>query len=110
MCHGIYLSLKSKVFKDFFEDEEEEQFAVLLAGLCHDTDHTGKTNAFEVSSFSSLAIKYNDDAVFLLKKVLENHHAAVTFKILNDENCNFLSNLADSDFRLIRKMFIQFFC
>ncbi len=44
--------------------------------MCHDVEHTGHNNAFEVSSSSELALTYHDVSV------LENHHAAVSFKLL----------------------------
>lgn len=52
-------------------------FAYLLSALTHDLDHTGRTNLFEINSFSELAQLYNDQSV------LENHHAAATFRLLN---------------------------
>lgn len=42
----------------------------------------GHTNLFEVNSLSKLAIKYNDISV------LEQHHASLSFKIMQDEECN----------------------
>ena len=48
-------------------------FALLIASLCHDADHSGRNNSFEVNKGSALAIQYNDVSV------LENHHAAMTF-------------------------------
>ena len=48
----------------------------MVSALCHDVDHSGRNNHFEVSSYSKLALRYNDESV------LENHHAATTFKIL----------------------------
>jgi cAMP-specific phosphodiesterase 4 len=44
--------------------------ALLLAALCHDLEHPGTTNAFQVNTGSALALRYNDASV------LENHHAA----------------------------------
>ena len=43
--------------------------ALLLAALCHDIDHPGTTNSFQVMAASDLALLYNDQAV------LESHHA-----------------------------------
>lgn len=31
-----------------------ESFALLLSALCHDVDHTGRSNTFEVNSASPL--------------------------------------------------------
>lgn len=72
--------------------------ALQIGTLCHDIDHPGMDNAFQVrcravcrrtvyrcvctrrvcqvKSLSDLALRYNDTSV------LENHHAAVTFSVL----------------------------
>jgi len=55
-----------------------------ILGLCHDVSHTARTNLFEVNSMSKLAIRYHD------KSVLEQHHLAVTFKILHKKEANIL--------------------
>mmetsp|Transcript_43533 Transcript_43533/g.100211 ORF Transcript_43533/g.100211 Transcript_43533/m.100211 type:complete len:1079 (-) Transcript_43533:96-3332(-) len=50
-------------------------YALLIGALCHDCDHRGCTNQFEVISRSDLAIRYNDNSP------LENHHCARAFQI-----------------------------
>lgn len=40
-------------------------FAVLISGLCYCISHTGFTNAFEIASFSGLALTYNNISVSL---------------------------------------------
>ena len=44
---------------------------------------------------------YNDESV------LENHHLAVAFKILQDPNCDIFSNLAKKQRQTLRKMVID---
>lgn len=68
MCHGCYYIIKNKYLNDYLD--EFESFALLFSALCHDVDHTGKTNAFEVSSFSKLSLKYNDESVINIKKII----------------------------------------
>lgn len=41
-------------------------FSLLIAALCHDVGHTGRTNLFEVGIMSKLAIRYNDKSVNLI--------------------------------------------
>lgn len=40
-------------------------------------------------------------------QILENHHSAVSFKILMDEKYNILANVPDPDFRTIRRYLVS---
>jgi len=53
------------------------------------------------SSGSELAIMYNDDSV------LENHHLAVAFKLLQDNGCDIFQNLSIKQRQLLRRMVID---
>lgn len=98
VMHSMYFLLTStKVQTWFFA---EETFALLLAALCHDVDHTGRTNSFEVSKGSVLALRYHDLAV------LEQHHAATTFFVMQQEACNILANCHKDVYLSIRKIVI----
>ena len=46
---------------------------------------------------------------FFLKitKILENHHSAVTFKLVHDKRFNIFANLPDGTYKSIRKMVIS---
>lgn len=99
MCHNIYYILQTKILNKYLIDVE--MFSLLLAALCHDVDHTGRTNAFEAASYSTLALKYNDDSI------LENHHSALTFKLLCDNEYNIFFNVANDNFKYIRKYMIS---
>jgi len=68
-----------------------ELMSMLFAAAVHDAEHTGTTNDFHVSTRSPLAILYNDQSV------LENHHLAVAWSILDQPNCNILENLDDDE-------------
>jgi hypothetical protein len=74
--------------------------ACLIAAYCHDVDHPGHTNTFEIVTKSPLALLYSDDSV------LERHHASTTFRILKEKNANILQNLSTSDYRYLRKMIV----
>eukprot|EP01138_Halocafeteria_seosinensis_P000408 gb/GECG01000421.1/.p1 GENE.gb/GECG01000421.1/~~gb/GECG01000421.1/.p1 ORF type:complete len:1062 (+),score=145.17 gb/GECG01000421.1/:1-3186(+) len=73
---------------------------VLIAALCHDIDHPGHSQAYEINIRSALAIRHNDDAV------LERHHAHMTFETLHREDCNILGNLSRSEYQHVRKVII----
>ena len=98
VMHSMYFLLTSTKAQTWFS--AEETFAMLLASLCHDVDHTGRTNSFEVSKGSNLALLYHDIAV------LEQHHAATTFFILQQENCNILKSCPKDLYFAIRKVVI----
>lgn len=66
--HCIYILLTETSACNLFT--ATDILALLVSGLCHDVNHTGRTNAFEVNSESELAMRYHDDSV------LEQHHAA----------------------------------
>mmetsp|Transcript_26026 Transcript_26026/g.51916 ORF Transcript_26026/g.51916 Transcript_26026/m.51916 type:complete len:1410 (-) Transcript_26026:21-4250(-) len=75
-----------------------QAFALLMSGLCHDLDHPGHTNAFEVNSNSDLALFYNDTSV------LENHHCATAAMILKQDDCNVLAGMERDEFREFRSV------
>jgi len=50
---------------------------------------------------SELALMYNDESV------LENHHLAVGFKLLQEDNCDIFQNLGKKQRQSLRKMVID---
>jgi len=53
---------------------------------------------------SELALVYND------MSVLENHHLAVAFKLLQQPDCDVFSALSSKTRRTIRRMIIDIVC
>ena len=78
-----------------------DQLVLLISCLCHDVDHPGTTNSFQVAMSTGLARIHNDVAV------LENHHAFVTCEMMRHEASNFLPQLSATQFRAFRKMVVQ---
>jgi dual 3',5'-cyclic-AMP and -GMP phosphodiesterase 11 len=85
VLHFAYLTLKESGAANYLLPSDV--FALVLASLCHDIDHPGNTNSFEVVSGSNRALLHNDI------HVLENHHASTMFMVLRDERCNVLQNV-----------------
>ncbi|CAK8985765.1 unnamed protein product [Durusdinium trenchii] len=54
-------------------------YALLVAALCHDIGHHGRTNPFLVELGDELALRYND------KSPLENMHCAKLFEIASNQ-------------------------
>lgn len=106
-----------------------EILAALFASAIHDVDHPGVSNQFLINTSkfadravvvpkwsccwavcdgasltspdSELALMYNDSSV------LENHHLAVGFKLLQEDNCDIFQNLSKKQRQSLRKMVID---
>lgn len=78
-------------------------FCVLISGAAHDMDHPGTNNLFEIKTRSKLAVLYNDISV------LENHHAASFFFMLENEkhDCNILKHMSEEDRNSCRKQILE---
>ncbi|KAL4165084.1 hypothetical protein KRP22_003815 [Phytophthora ramorum] len=101
VTHATYCLLRrSGVAQSYFA--RVEVFAMLVAALCHDLDHPGNTNDFEVKAQSQLALTHNDDAV------LERHHCRVAFIILSHPGANLLARLPSrACFVYVRRLLIH---
>ena len=75
--------------------------SAIFAAAIHDVDHPGLTNQFLINTSSELAIMYNDESV------LENHHLAVAFKLLQNPDCDIFVNLTKKQRQTLRKMVID---
>jgi hypothetical protein len=62
----------------------------ILSAAAHDMDHPGTNNVYEIKCKSKLAMLYNDISV------LENHHAASFFFLLDNKmlDCNVMSKFS----------------
>ncbi|CAG5897040.1 unnamed protein product [Menidia menidia] len=78
-----------------------EILAAIFAAAIHDVDHPGVSNQFLINTNSELALIYNDESV------LENHHLAVGFKLLQEDNCDIFQNLMKKQRQTLRRMVID---
>lgn len=95
LIHINFLNFLQGLFSDL------EIFAALIAASIHDADHPGVNNQFLVNSSSEMALMYNDESV------LENHHLAVGFQLLQTESCDILENLSKEERQKFRKIVID---
>jgi high affinity cGMP-specific 3',5'-cyclic phosphodiesterase 9 len=79
---------------------EHDFGAMLLACFCHDYEHPGYNNLFMTMTNSELAIRYND------KSVLENHHVAATFNLLQRKENNIFSEFSTETYKETRETMI----
>ena len=75
--------------------------SLLVACLAHDLDHRGMTNSFEVGSQSDIAIRYFDNSP------LENHHAAILFKILSNPQYDIFKSIPEDKLKEIKLNIIE---
>jgi len=78
-----------------------DMLILYFASAIHDFDHPGVNNNFLINSSAAKAIMYND------KSVLENHHVAASFLVLEQEDNNFLSGLSKPDYKQFRQWVIE---
>ena len=72
--------------------------AALVSALCHDLDHPGNNNAFEIATRSELALTHSDDSV------LERHHSSMTHRLLNRPENNIFENLSSQEQKEIQAL------
>ncbi|CAL8240747.1 unnamed protein product [Merluccius merluccius] len=96
MMYGLIwmTDLRSKI-------DSIELLTMLTSAVCHDLDHTGYNNAYQINARTELALRYNDISP------LENHHSAVAFEILEKTESNIFRNLAMEQYKRIREGIIK---
>ena len=71
---------------DQFAFDKEDVFLLLISAVVHDVKHPERNNAFQVNSFSDIALEYNDISV------LENKHVSYAFQCMfkGENNARFI--------------------
>ncbi|CEF59642.1 3'5'-cyclic nucleotide phosphodiesterase,catalytic domain and HD/PDEase domain and 3'5'-cyclic nucleotide phosphodiesterase family-containing protein [Strongyloides ratti] len=100
--HIESLSLHTKKSPLFSSMNSIEIMAFYAAAAMHDYDHPGRTNAFMVATNHEMATFYND------RSVLENHHAAMSWRLLCKSENFFLENMNDTEFKKFRFLVMEY--
>ncbi|KAI6196572.1 3'5'-cyclic nucleotide phosphodiesterase [Aphelenchoides besseyi] len=79
-----------------------ELMALYTAAAAHDIDHPGRTNAFLVAAEDRKAILYND------RSVLENHHAAESWRLLCKPMNYFIETLDSAETKRFRYLVLEY--
>ncbi|XP_042872667.1 high affinity cGMP-specific 3',5'-cyclic phosphodiesterase 9A-like [Penaeus japonicus] len=74
---------------------------LLTSCICHDLDHPGFNNIYQINAKTELALRYNDISP------LENHHCSIAFSVLEREDCNIFRNVSVEDYKKIREGIIR---
>ncbi|KAM5187573.1 3',5'-cyclic-AMP phosphodiesterase 4C isoform 6-T6 [Callospermophilus lateralis] len=105
VAQSAHVLLATPALEAVFTDLEV--LAAIFASAIHDVDHPGVSNQFLINTSSrlradsELALMYNDVSV------LENHHLAVGFKLLQAPNCDIFQNLGAKQRLSLRRMVID---
>ncbi|MEJ1276422.1 phosphodiesterase 6A cGMP-specific rod alpha [Cricetulus griseus] len=75
-----------------------EAFAMLAAAFCHDIDHRGTNNLYQMKSASPLAKLHGTS-------ILERHHLEYSKTLLQDESLNIFQNLSKRQFETVIHLF-----
>ncbi|XP_014243298.1 probable 3',5'-cyclic phosphodiesterase pde-1 isoform X1 [Cimex lectularius] len=78
-----------------------EVLVLLVSCICHDLDHPGYNNIYQINARTELALRYNDISP------LENHHCSIAFRILEMEESNIFKHLGPEEFKLVREGIIR---
>ncbi|XP_063060391.1 cGMP-dependent 3',5'-cyclic phosphodiesterase [Engraulis encrasicolus] len=92
VSHFCYLLYKNLQLANYLEDIEI--FALFVSCMCHDLDHRGTNNSFQVASQSVLAALYSSEG-----SVMERHHFAQAIAILNTRGCNIFDKFSRKDYQ-----------
>ncbi|XP_048449770.1 high affinity cGMP-specific 3',5'-cyclic phosphodiesterase 9A-like, partial [Rhincodon typus] len=92
MMHGMVhlCNLKAKL-------SMTEVLILMTSAICHDLDHPGYNNAYQINAQTEMAVRYNNVSP------LENQRCAVTFQILADPDFNIFSNIRPEVFTQIQE-------
>nr|CAH8838706.1 unnamed protein product [Trichobilharzia regenti] len=79
----------------------DDQLTLIMSAICHDLDHPGFNNAYQINAGTVLAMRYNDQSP------LENHHSAVAFDLLSHAEVDPFAHLPLNVRQRIRKGMIR---
>ncbi|XP_067848512.1 high affinity cGMP-specific 3',5'-cyclic phosphodiesterase 9A isoform X2 [Heptranchias perlo] len=74
---------------------------LMSAAVCHDLDHPGYNNTYQINARTELAVRYNDISP------LENHHCAIAFQIYSQPECHIFANMDLDTFKQVRQGIIN---
>uniref|UniRef100_A0A8C5J2Y1 Phosphodiesterase n=1 Tax=Junco hyemalis TaxID=40217 RepID=A0A8C5J2Y1_JUNHY len=84
VSHFCYLLYKNLELVNYLEDIEI--FALFISCMCHDLDHRGTNNSFQVASVSRAQSR-------------DGHHFAQAIAILNSQGCNIFDHFSRKDYQ-----------
>uniref|UniRef100_A0A8D0G963 Phosphodiesterase n=1 Tax=Sphenodon punctatus TaxID=8508 RepID=A0A8D0G963_SPHPU len=92
----MFTLLMTGRIKKYYTDLEA--FAMVAAAFCHDIDHRGTNNLYQMKSVAPLARLHGSS-------ILERHHLEYSKTLLQDESLNIFQNLNKRQFETVLHLF-----
>ncbi|XP_038620710.1 cone cGMP-specific 3',5'-cyclic phosphodiesterase subunit alpha' [Tachyglossus aculeatus] len=92
----MFTLLTTGGLKKYYTDLEA--FAMLAAAFCHDIDHRGTNNLYQMKSAAPLARLHGSS-------IMERHHLEYSKTLLQDESLNIFQNLNKRQFETVIHLF-----
>nr|XP_020638546.1 cone cGMP-specific 3',5'-cyclic phosphodiesterase subunit alpha' isoform X2 [Pogona vitticeps] len=92
----MFTLLMTGKIKKYYTDLEA--FAMVAAAFCHDIDHRGTNNLYQMKSAAPLARLHGSS-------ILERHHLEYSKTLLQDESLNIFQNLNKRQFETVLHLF-----
>ncbi|EAX94584.1 3'5'-cyclic nucleotide phosphodiesterase family protein [Trichomonas vaginalis G3] len=78
-----------------------ELYGLLVACLCHDANHDGFTNVYNVKAETPLGILFKNQSV------METHHCAIAIDIISKEETNIFASLNPAEYKKMWSLIIN---
>ena len=78
-----------------------EIFALITSAVCHDANHDGFNNIYNLKAETPLGILFKDQSV------METHHCSVAIGIISRTQCNIMSSLSSADYKTMWNWMIK---
>jgi hypothetical protein len=97
VTQAMFVTLSTMQLKQYLRPVDV--YALMVASLCHDSDHPGFTNAYLIATKSPLAEGCSDASV------LEHHHVKTSLDLIFANKPNLLSGLTRDEAREFKSVF-----
>lgn len=94
VAHFAYTLLSNLQLVELGYITQLDALALLVACFCHDLDHRGTNNSYQVEVKSTLARLYSSEG-----SVNERHHLSQAICLLNEHNSKILDGLSEAEFK-----------
>ena len=95
-----FIAYEIKVSKLDLSFTKFELFGLFVAAICHDANHDGFTNVFNVKAETPLGILFKNQSV------METHHCTIAISVISKEECNIFESLDSTKLKEIWNIII----